>query len=277
MHSWPRARWRLIWEPEPQPGPWNMAVDEALLASVAEGASPPVLRFYAWAPPCLSLGVNQPYADVDEARLRARGWDVVRRPTGGRAILHTDELTYAVLAPTHEPRVQGDVLTAYRSLAQGLLAGLRHLGLPVALEEHRQAWEQQRHHPVCFHVPAIYEITVKGKKILGSAQSRKLHGVLQHGTLPLYGDITRILDALAFADESARAQARERLRARATTVSEVLGRPVSWEEAARALLRGFEEALNLVFDEQPLTPEERARAQRLVEAKYGHPDWTRRK
>ena len=277
MNTWPRTRWRLVWEPEPRSGPWNMAIDEALLTSVVDGTSPPVLRFYAWAPPCLSVGVNQSYADVDETRLRARGWDVVRRPTGGRAILHTDELTYAVLAPAHEPRVQGDVLTAYRNLAQGLLAGLRHLGLPVAMEEHRQAWEQQRHHPVCFHVPAIYEITIKGKKILGSAQSRKLRGVLQHGTLPLYGDITRILDVLVFASETERARAREHLKARATTVSDVLGREVSWEEAARALLHGFQEALNLEFDEQPLTPAELKRARTLVETKYGHPDWTKRK
>lgn len=277
MGPWPRARWRLVWEAEPRPGPWNMAVDEALLISVVEGSSPPVLRFYAWSPPCLSLGVNQPYADVAEARLRARGWDIVRRPTGGKAILHTDELTYAVLAPSQEPRVQGDVLTAYRNLAQGLLAGLRHLDVPVTMEEHREAWEQQRHQPVCFHVPAIYEITVRGKKILGSAQSRKLRGVLQHGTLPLYGDITRILDVLTFAHESERARARQHLKARATTLSEVLGRLVSWEEAARALLQGFQEALNLEFDEQPLTPTERERARALVQAKYAHPEWTKRK
>ncbi len=275
--TWPRTLWRLVWEPEPQPGPWNMAVDEALLVSVVQGASPPILRLYGWAPPCLSLGVAQSYADVDESRLRARQWDVVRRPTGGRAILHTDELTYAVLAPTQEPRVQGDVLTAYRNLAQGLIASLRLLGLSVTIEQHRQAWTENREHPVCFHVPALYEITIHGKKILGSAQSRKIQGVLQHGTLPLYGDITRILDVLTFPNEDQREQARQRLRERATTVSEVLGRQVTWEEAAQAFLQGFQEALNLDFVEEPLTPEERARAQHLVATKYGHPSWTKRK
>ncbi len=277
MKPLPRSRWRLVWEPEPQPGPWNMAVDEALLVSVVEGASPPVLRLYAWAPPCLSLGVSQPYADVDEERLRARGWDVVRRPTGGRAILHTDELTYAVLAPNHEPRVQGDVLDAYYRLARGLLAGLKRLGLPVSMEQSRETWRRERANPVCFHVPAVYEITVAGRKILGSAQSRKLRGVLQHGTLPLHGDITRILDVLRFPDEAAREAARRSLRARAATVSQILGRRVTWEEAARALLAGFREALNLEFEESPLTPEERARARNLVATKYGHPAWTRRR
>lgn len=276
MSAFPPTTWRLIREPEPRPGPWNMAVDEALLASVAQGASPPILRLYAWTPPCLSLGVAQPVAEVDETRLRARGWDLVRRPTGGRAILHTDELTYAVIAPYSEPRVQGDVLTAYRVLAEGLLAALRCLGLTPAMETSREPWNQERTNPVCFHVPAVYEITVQGRKILGSAQARKVEGVLQHGTLPLYGDITRIVDALAFPDEAARERARAGLRQRAITVSEALGRTVTWEEAAAAMVQGFAVALNLTFVEQGLTPEEHRHAEHLLRTKYAHPDWTYR-
>ncbi len=273
--TWPHAVWRLVWEPEPQPGPWNMAVDEALLEAVVQGRSRPVLRLYAWAPPCLSLGRHQAFDEIDEAALQARGWQVVRRPTGGRAILHTDELTYAVLAPAHEPRVQGDVLTAYRNLAQGLMAGLRRLGLQPQWQEQRAPWQQQRGHPVCFQVPAVYEILVNGRKILGSAQVRRLQGVLQHGTLPLEGDITRILDVLRFADDGQRERARARLRASATTVREALGRPVSWHQAAEALVEGFREALGLDFIPQPLTPQEQDRARELVATKYGHPQWTR--
>ncbi len=274
--AWPRTVWRLLWDEDPHPGPWNMAVDEALLHSVAAGASRPVLRVYAWEPPCLSLGVAQAFAEIDEPRLQARGWDVVRRPTGGRAILHTDELTYSVVAPYQEPRVQGDVLQAYRVLAQGLLAGLARLGLPARMEESRAAWQQGRTNPVCFHVPAVYEITVGGKKILGSAQARKVQGVLQHGTLPLWGDITRILDVLKFPSEEAREAERARLRQRATTVEAALGRRVTWQEAAQALVEGFAEALDLVFEPQPLTEAERRRAEALVREKYGNPEWTRR-
>jgi len=109
--------WRLLLTP-PAPGAWNMAVDEALLESAGRGESLPTLRLYAWAPPCLSLGQAQPFADVDMARLRARGWQAVRRLTGGRAILHTDELTYSVTAPPDEPRVAGTVLESYNRLAQ---------------------------------------------------------------------------------------------------------------------------------------------------------------
>ncbi len=273
----PRARWRLLWQPEPLPGPWNMAVDEALLQGVMDGTSPPTLRLYAWAPPALSLGVHQAFADVDPARLAARGWDVVRRLTGGRAILHTDELTYAVVAPPDDPRVQGDVLAAYQRLSRALLWALRHLGVPATWETQRDAYRTQgQHHPVCFQVPAVYEITVQGRKLVGSAQARKLRGVLQHGTLPLTGDITRIVDALAFADETARAQARAKLAARATTLHALLGRPVPWEEAARAVAEGFRQTLNLELVPARLTPQERRRAQTLWETKYATRAWTRR-
>src|SRR4030065_446734 len=110
------AEWRLI-QTIPAPGAWNMAVDEAILVAAGSGAVPPTLRLYAWDPPCLSLGYAQPYADVDVPRLFERGWQVVRRPTGGRAILHTDELTYSVCGPGSEPRPAGSGLESYPKLS----------------------------------------------------------------------------------------------------------------------------------------------------------------
>ncbi len=254
-----------------------MAVDEAVLQGVMDGSSPPTLRLYAWAPPALSLGVNQPFADVDPNRLQARGWDVVRRLTGGRAILHTDELTYAVMAPPNDPRVRGDVLAAYRRLSTALLWALRRLGVPAEWETQRDAYQTQgQHQAVCFQVPAVYEITVAGRKLVGSAQARKIHGVLQHGTLPLRGDITRIVDALAFPDERAREQARAKLANRATTLQALLGREVPWEEAARAVAEGFRHALKVELTPARLTPAERRRAQHLWATKYATQTWTRR-
>ena len=93
---YPRAAWRLLLSPAAD-GALNMAVDEAILLAVAEGASPPTLRFFDWTPPCLSLGYSQPAAEVDRSQLARLGYGLVRRPTGGRAILHTDELTYSVI------------------------------------------------------------------------------------------------------------------------------------------------------------------------------------
>ena len=118
--------WRLLLTP-PARGAWNMAVDEAILENIGRGASLPTLRLYAWTPACLSLGHAQPFSDVDAVRLKQRGWDVVRRATGGRAILHTDELTYSVIAPLKEPRVEGGVLESYNRLAQALLTAVKNL------------------------------------------------------------------------------------------------------------------------------------------------------
>ncbi|MEJ5222890.1 MAG: lipoate--protein ligase family protein [Anaerolineales bacterium] len=269
------STWRLILD-TPHPGAWNMAADEAILEHVGRGDSLPTLRLYAWAPACLSLGYAQPFADVDVPRLRAHGWDVVRRPTGGRAILHTDELTYSVTAPLDEPRVAGSVLESYNRLAQALLLAVQSLNLGVEMKEHAPAAPNHSAGPVCFEVPSTYEITVNGKKLVGSAQARRKEGVLQHGTLPLHGDLTRITQCLVFADEAARAAAAEKLLARATTVEAALGRVVDWETAARAFVAGFEAGLSLTFEHGEMSASEKARAEELIQTKYAHPGWTER-
>ncbi|HJR79192.1 MAG TPA: lipoate--protein ligase family protein [Anaerolineales bacterium] len=266
--------WRLVITP-PAPGAWNMALDEAILERIGRGESLPTLRLYAWDPACLSLGHAQPFADVDLRRLKERGWEVVRRATGGRAILHTDELTYSVIAPNDEPRVAGSVLESYNRLAQALLLGVQNLDVPVEMEEGK-ANGNGMPNPVCFEVPSTYEITVDGKKLIGSAQARKREGVLQHGSLPLIGDLSRICQALVFENEAAREEASKRLLARATTVESALGRAVSWETAAQAFLRAFEAQLGLSFVKGELSEAESRRTDELVKDKYDHPSWTER-
>lgn len=264
--------WRLLLTPA-APGAWNMAVDEAILEAAWRGTSLPTLRLYAWEPPCLSLGYAQPLSDVDLPRLQAHGWDLVRRPTGGRAILHTDELTYSVAAPPNEARLAGTVLEAYHRLALALLEALRRLGLAAEVQERSAAPQGANTNPVCFEVPSTSEITVGGKKLVGSAQARRKEGVLQHGSLPLAGDLTRILEVLVFPDDAARRRAAERLLARATTVASVLGHPLSWSQASRAFIAAFQDVLELELEPGALTPTEVARAEELVRTKYAHPDW----
>ncbi len=261
-----------------------MAVDEAILESIGRGDSPPTLRLYAWHPPCLSLGYAQPFTDVDQAAIEAHAWDVVRRPTGGRAILHTDELTYCVAGPQSEPRLAGGVLESYRILAQALLRALHLLGISARALQ-KPAGEgsdgggeppERELNPVCFEVPSNYEITVGGKKLIGSAQARRKEGVLQHGSLPLCGDLARVVQALSFPDEAARRQAALRLLERATTAEACLGASLSWQAAAQAFVSAFQETLNLELKLEPLTPRELARAESLVHEKYAHPQWTER-
>src|SRR3990170_784055 len=249
--------WRLLISP-PAMGRRNMAIDEAILEAVAAAMAPPPLRLYAWAPGCLSLGHAQPIDVVDEAGLVVEGWELVRRPTGGRALLHTDELTYSIAAPDSLPGLAGGVLPSYRTLSRGLLAGLERLGLHPDAPALTVVGQSDRLNPVCFEVPSAYEITAGGKKLVGSAQLRRRGAVLQHGSLPLTGDITRVVRGLRYPDDEARRQAAARLRRHATTLEEQLGRRVSFDESAGALAEGFAEALGWSISTGPLTPGEQS-------------------
>ncbi|MEP6895406.1 MAG: lipoate--protein ligase family protein [Chloroflexota bacterium] len=266
--------WRLLIT-HPARGAWNMAVDESILEHIYREESLPTLRLYAWNPPCLSLGHAQPFSDVSMKRLKQHDWEVVRRVTGGRAILHTDELTYSVIAPTDEPRVAGGILESYNRLAQALLLAVQSLEIPVEIKEGKIS-ENSTPNPVCFEVPSTYEITVNGKKLIGSAQARKKEGVLQHGSLPLTGDLTRICQALTFENEAAREEASKRLLERATTVESALGVEISWKKAAQAFIRGFEAQLGLSFERGELSESESKRAEELVKEKYDNASWIER-
>jgi lipoate-protein ligase A len=215
---------------------------------------------------------------VDIKQLKFRNWDIVRRLTGGRAILHTDELTYAVVGPQDDPHLSGGVLESYRRLSKALMAALLNLGLPVEArpQPHTPDMNNGTKEPVCFEVPSNYEITIHGKKLVGSAQARKRDGVLQHGSLPLYGDLTRITQVLSFPNEHQRQIASERLLQRATTVASVLDRIVSWEEAAQSLITAFKDNLHLKFELTELTSQEIENAEKLEKEKYAHPSWTER-
>ncbi len=273
--TYPRATWRLLNTP-PADGPWNMAVDEAILEAVGQRQSSPTLRLYAWQPPCLSLGYAQSIQVVDEDRLSDKGWNIVRRSTGGGAILHTDELTYSVVGPTDDPRLKGDILTSYRRLSEAISQALENIGLAVETQPHEKLQQDKSSEPVCFEVPSHYEIAVGGKKLVGSAQARKKDTVLQHGTLPLFGDLTRITQVLVYPDEDTRSMAAERLISRATTVESVLGKIVTWEKAAKAFIFAFQGVLNIEFETDELTTQEQTRAKELVAEKFGKEAWTKR-
>ena len=266
--------WRLLRTP-PKGGAWNMAVDEAVLEAAERGESRPTLRLYAWEPACLSLGRAQSVNDVDRGRLESNGWELVRRITGGRAILHTEELTYSVCGPADEPCLAGSVLESYNRLAAALLSAVQALGLPVQVQTDKVE-NASGSNPVCFEVPSTYEITVGGRKLIGSAQARRKDGVLQHGSLPLGGDLGRICQVLVFPDEPAREVARQRLYARATTVAGALGRQLRWEDAAQAFVRAFETRLEIEFRHEEMTVKELSRAEELTREKYANAAWTER-
>ena len=271
------CQWRVIVEPDFQDGRNNMAVDGAILEAVAKGCQPPTLRLYGWRPMCLSLGYGQRVRDLDMDSLQARGWDFVRRPTGGKAILHGDELTYSLGLPMTDPLAAVDIVESYRRISRGLLLALRHLGLRAQSEHQGDGLLDETQGPVCFDMPSHYEITVSQRKIIGSAQLRRQGGMLQHGTIPLCGDIARICDVLRFDSPEARQLQKQKLRRHAATLADVLAQPPIWDEVAAAVEHGFGQAFDLEMARGKLSDGELRRRNVLLEERFGNPDWTNKR
>lgn len=273
MHDLPRATWRLLLT-QSYAGATNMAIDEAIAEAVRAGESLPTVRFYQWQPACLSLGRLQSAESVDFTRCRELGWDVLRRASGGRAVLHIDELTYSITAQESNPLMAGGVMPSYRRLSEGLLAGLAQAGL-IADQTQQTSQSAITKGPICFDLPSAYEITYNGRKLIGSAQKRSRGIVLQHGAIPLHGDIARIVDGLQMTDTE-RASERQRLRSLATTVSAELTTPLDLDRFVRHLVGGFIKKLNISFIIGQLSTSEQALATKIHIEKYANSAWTHR-
>ena len=271
-----KTKWRLI-KSKPARGSWNMAVDEAILKAVGRREVLPTLRLYSWEPACISLGYAQPIEDIDLLKLEEKGWDIVRRITGGRAILHTDELTYSVCGPEGDPRLAGGILPSYMNLSKAILKALKLLGLLVSAVSQKDKEFAGKKNPICFEVKSNYEISVAGRKMVGSAQARKKEGVLQHGTIPLHGDLTRIIDVLTKISSEKKEGFRERMLTKATNIEMILGEKIPWEQAAQAMVRGFEQELNIEFIIGELTENEIRDVKILEKEKYGCENWVNKK
>lgn len=258
-------------------GASNMAVDSAIMAAVAVGDQPPTLRLYGWDPFCLSLGYGQRSRDVDLDALASRGWDLVRRPSGGQAILHGDELTYSLSLPLDHPLADGDIVESYRRISAGLLRALKLLGLDADAPHQGKSVRGADQGPVCFEIPSHYEISVGGRKLIGSAQLRRKGAVLQHGTLPLYGDLARICDLLRFESEASRNLRKRNLRDRALALSEAAGKPLTWSAAASAMEKGFASALDLELTPGQLSSAETIEVERLLAERFANPAWTHKR
>lgn len=230
--------WQLLID-APLSGQKNMDRDLALAAAVAAEELPPTLRLYGWSPPAVSIGRHQDEAlACDAAACAAAGWDVVRRPTGGRAVLHaSDEVTYSVLLPLRlAPR---GVLAAYAWLAGALVAAYRRLGLPAELAAGRHLEQRSG---ACFDAPAAHEVVVQGRKLAGSAQVRRAGYLLQHGSLPVTFDPALHATLLGLAPEAAGLLGRQ-----GAGLADFLCPPPPRAEVEGAVVAGFEEALGVRF------------------------------
>lgn len=212
---------RLWLDATPRPGATQMAIDAVLLARAGGGALP-VLRLYRWDPPCLSFGRHEPaLRRYDRAAIEALGLDTVRRPTGGRAVWHHDELTYAWAAP--DDRADG-LRQAYRRLHELVADAVSRLGGAPTLAP-APARAQDVGAGACFAAPAGGEVLLGGRKVAGSAQLREAGGILQHGSL-LLGGSQAIVARVTRGTLPAAAD---------TSLAEALGRRVAFEDAAEAV------------------------------------------
>lgn len=241
-----------------------MAVDEAVGRAVAAEESPPTLRFFRWYPPCLSLGLHQPYGVANEPFCRAHGVDITRRPTGGRAVLHHHELTYSVAVPLGFPPFPRDLQGCYRLICQALIAGLGQMGVAARLSSAPENLIPPKSAAPCFIQPAGGEIVVGGRKLVGSAMRRLGTAVLQHGSLLLDWDAQLQAGALGLASD-------ESLRPAVVTVADLLGQVPPWETLVAALTAGFAATLEAELGVGELTENERTMAQRLAREVYGDP------
>lgn len=268
-------QYRLLID-RPTFGAWNMSIDEAIMNDVINGLSLPTIRFYAWQPATLSLGYAQPSSDADHQRLYERGWQLVRRSTGGRAILHQHELTYSVMFPESHPIAQLGIIDSYRQISLAITHGLELLGLQTQAERKQGSLKDMG--AVCFETPSHYEITTQdGRKLVGSAQLRRRGAVLQHGTLPLYGDVSDICDALVYPDGKARDLSKISVRKRAATLQDALGVIIGWDDAVKAMVSGFQTIFEADLIQDNLSHHEQAEVGRLARDVYGHDEWTFRR
>ena len=259
--------WRLL-VTGARDGPTNMAIDEAVLRARITREAPPTVRFFGWAPPTVSLGYGQPLDErIDRTACARLGIGLVRRPTGGSAILHESpdrELTYSVVARGGDFPGADDVLETYRVLGASLVAGLARLGVRaqvVPLVRGRPAEAPA----FCFARTGAYEIAVGGRKLVGSAQRRQAGAFLQHGSILLDADPDRLRAIFPGPADP---------MAGLVTLAGLLGRCLGADEVIAALAAGLAEGLGYALEPGDLAPAETDAVRRLVAEKYGAEAWT---
>lgn len=249
--------WRFV-NSRARAGDLNMAIDRLLAEQ-----SRPALRLYAWNPPAISLGFHQSLADVNLELCSKDGIDVVQRPTGGRAVLHAEELTYAVVLPRSSSFYHHSVLSVYEAISKAIIRSLRHLDLPIE-------WEPAQKSPqhlsksglssVCYASTAQYEIGYQGKKLVGSAQRRIGEGVLQHGSVLIGEKHLDLPFYLKRGDPRTKQSIQDYMRKHTICLNQISDPPLSFDSLMAAFKFGFAQELDIEWQDQDLSPREWTRA-----------------
>ena len=270
--------WRLI-NSGPGSASYNMALDEAIAISVRKGSSAPALRLYSWDRPSATLGCFQKISDIDTEYCRDASIPVVRRPTGGRAILHNKELTYSFSVKTDNDLFSKGIFDSYKKISAAFYLALSKLGLSPEVNMREKTQNSSRtsrdktqnfsYSPLCFQSSSYGEITINSKKVIGSAQKRWTDGLLQQGSIPYCIDEPEVLKIFRLHS------VRDIKDAMAGLMEAV---PDLSDENFRNIVKiSFEEAFNIEFISALPSQEEEVLAQELDSEKYRTEEWNFRK
>lgn len=273
--------WRFIDTGNGSPA-FNMALDEALLDWHSEGKIPPVIRFYGWNPPTLSIGYFQKVEkEIDLDAVKRHNLGFVRRPTGGRGVLHEHELTYSVIVSEDHPEMPKTVTEAYRVISEGILKGFHHLGLEAYFAVPKTAEEKESlknpRSSVCFDAPSWYELVVEGRKVAGSAQTRQKGVILQHGSILLDLDEDKLFSLFKYPNERVKERMQKAFKDKAVAINDISSRKITLEEAKEAFRKGFSEGLNIELEPYELTDEELEYVQKIAKERYENDEWNFRR
>jgi lipoyl(octanoyl) transferase len=257
---------------------FNMALDEALLLWHSEGQIGPTIRFYGWSPPSLSIGYFQKVdREIDMEAVKRLGLGFVRRPTGGRGVLHEHELTYSVIVTEEHPKMPASVTEAYRVISTGILEGFRNLGLDAYFavpktEEEREVLKNPRS-SVCFDAPSWYELVVEGRKVAGSAQTRQKGVILQHGSILLDIDEDKLFSLFKYPNERVKERMKQSFKNKAVAINELKNENVTFDQAKQAFKKGFETGLEIELKPLELTKEQLSFVHSIAKNRYENEEW----
>ncbi len=228
-----------------------MAADQVLFSQLKKGDTP-TLRLYTWDRPTLSIGKNQRIDAIDTNWCRENELVIVRRATGGQAVLHGNDITYSLVGDVRNPRFSGGIFSVYQTISQVFLLFFEKLGLSPQLQAQTHRERRAKASQVCFAMPSAYEILIKGRKIIGSAQRRGPKAFLQHGTIPLTDQVPLLIKIFKQVPESY-------LRSKVSAL-QTLGvfNQFTQDEIRRVLVDSFQDVFHIELRKQDWSPAEMA-------------------
>ncbi|MEA2066076.1 MAG: biotin/lipoate A/B protein ligase family protein [Thermotogota bacterium] len=254
---------------------YNMAVDEAVMNAHRIGLVPPTVRFYQWSSPALSLGYfQQAEKEVDAEYCKENNIDIVRRLTGGRAILHDDELTYSIVIGEKTDFLPNNILESYKIISEGIINGLNSLGLAAELKlAKRKKKAPSGFSAACFDAPSLNEVVVAEKKLVGSAQTRQKGVILQHGSIPITINADQLYRTLKMPGQRVRERMKKRFLKKATAVNQESDKKIEITDLKKAIKKGWEKRFGIKLITGELIDEEEEWVEKLSKEKYNCYNW----